>query len=984
MAQISFTLSESKFVSLAVYEIDVTGRETLKATLCEAKQYTVPPGQSQTFTETWEPPAGQPLSNYRWRRAEWPVAEGLRAEFMSSIGSTLPEGTEWWQTGLSNHVGPRSVAADSEGNIYLGGGNSENVRNALKMNKTGTTCIWSADNPVPSEHTRPLCPGGRHELGEYLGRYALDLLEVDGELRLYHLQQDGWVGWHAASKGNGEGKYVFIRPGLKEEVEREDGRVIDFGTPIGGGWSAEPNDAAGASPDDWRGYTDARTCDGKTIPDQPEVVPEMPMDMATGKVDMATGSVGGEPVVVVSHRNSNIVVLHAPDGQPITATPLSVPRPTGVALGGRSLFVATQGEVRRYPLNVSALRGAVSRIPLLGPAILSQLSRVGRRLAGAGAYSVRVASRFQSLLIPFTIGENYDSLAKGLQSPYRLAYDSSDDSLLIVGRDGTIRRVNAAGQSVWTIGNPYRRSVNGPYKRTEFRDVVDICVHNYTEDNGTMNRGFLIVEGSAPRRVARFKWDGTWDKEWYGGTFWIPTASADPVAASFDLGNGTDQNAIELWVTATPHELMCINLHRDLNGNELKQWSVSSVHRVTDFRWPDADPLTDYDLRVPIRRGRPLKRTHSFGGGELDWHLRRHPAPEGTRRFLVRRGRVEVLGVYPSNNRHDAILFPSAAAGLIRQKDSNEGFKTPFSVFPGRDREGDLVLHWNDWSDPNRDIGVTNNSVQGLASIEGFDYFHLALSDDGKIPVVKGEILRLTPAQQHELGPSYVPYPPLWQSFSKVLPDQSFPKQSEPSTEPPIFAARFWQRSQSLFAQDSKGALFMLVNLDQRPVDPLVPAGNKYDDEAEVSCLLKFHPDGGIAWMVGRAQERGYRRNPVNGMRGALNPGEVYTMRSIVGVARGAGVGREVVFATDFDGGYNGKVPALVYAWTEDGLVLNNPFDFPGNNWHYTHSSDNASGTFLNHPYHGVLYFAGGENEVRVYKITGWNSLIHESGPFQP
>lgn len=103
--------------------------------------------------------------------------------------------------------------------------------------------------------------------------------------------------------------------------------------------------------------------------------------------------------------------------------------------------------------------------------------------------------------------------------------------------------------------------------------------------------------------------------------------------------------------------------------------------------------------------------------------------------------------------------------------------------------------------------------------------------------------------------------------------------------------------------------------------------------------------------------------------------------RNIRGIA---GVAHDCVIAFDFDGGWNMSNLALTYIWDRDGLfvggIMDNPdLDGIAAHW-YQLSGEFCHATVYTLPSGDVLFFGNWENEVRVYRVTGWDGWERQEG----
>jgi hypothetical protein len=108
-------------------------------------------------------------------------------------------------------------------------------------------------------------------------------------------------------------------------------------------------------------------------------------------------------------------------------------------------------------------------------------------------------------------------------------------------------------------------------------------------------------------------------------------------------------------------------------------------------------------------------------------------------------------------------------------------------------------------------------------------------------------------------------------------------------------------------------------------------------------------------------------------------PGEVrYNLRGIAGVAH------DCVVAVDVDGGWNMANLAVTYVWNADGLYVGGLMDAPDLNgiakhW-YQLGGEFCHGSVATLPDGDVLFFGNWENEMRVYRVSGWNGWQRQSG----
>jgi hypothetical protein len=267
---ISYTLTKPGPVSLAIYNPG----GVLVRTVHEAK-----PQAAGRHTYEWDglDDDGQPVPNAlacTWKLLQLPAP--LRADYLLTLLVTLPQGGEWWETGVGNHTAVRAVAADASG-IYLGAGLSENVSGAMKMNPEGTKRLWSAWQPAA-----------------FRGHWAYGISKGN----LYHLQQDGYVGYHPVNAPNR--LYQSVGVGKNQTGRR---------------WDAQWPGTKRAGSNAWR----------------PAKAQAMDMAVHNG-------------VMVISYRNQNAVQFRQPDDGAVLTT-VEVESPLGVAVDNNGDALVISGNV---------------------------------------------------------------------------------------------------------------------------------------------------------------------------------------------------------------------------------------------------------------------------------------------------------------------------------------------------------------------------------------------------------------------------------------------------------------------------------------------------------------------------------------------------------------------------------------------------------------------------------------------------------------
>lgn len=137
-----------------------------------------------------------------------------------------------------------------------------------------------------------------------------------------------------------------------------------------------------------------------------------------------------------------------------------------------------------------------------------------------------------------------------------------------------------------------------------------------------------------------------------------------------------------------------------------------------------------------------------------------------------------------------------------------------------------------------------------------------------------------------------------------------------------------------------------------------------YDD----SFMQKWSADGTARWTVGE--------------RAVLQPWQPGEIRQHL---RGiAGVSHDCVVAIDVDGGWNMANLAVTYVWDQDGLYVGGLMDAPNldgiaKHW-YQLGGEFCHASVATLPDGDVLFFGNWENEMRVYRVSGWNGWQRQSG----
>jgi len=109
------------------------------------------------------------------------------------------------------------------------------------------------------------------------------------------------------------------------------------------------------------------------------------------------------------------------------------------------------------------------------------------------------------------------------------------------------------------------------------------------------------------------------------------------------------------------------------------------------------------------------------------------------------------------------------------------------------------------------------------------------------------------------------------------------------------------------------------------------------------------------------------------------DPGQIYwNLRGIAGLAHGCIIG------IDVNGGWLPTQTAQTYVWDRDGLFVGGLMDNVDTNgipfFLYRCGGEFAHSSVHTLPDGDVLFAGNWENDVRVYKVTGWNNWVRRSG----
>jgi hypothetical protein len=312
------------------------------------------------------------------------------------------------------------------------------------------------------------------------------LLSIGTSMREHH-----WPAQHGALCALAVDKQrIYVTAGLSEGMPQTAAMTRD------GGWQWASGPTGG-----WMGGYDL-ALDGDTLyflggpvtqPDARLFVQEA----ATGRMRQGGGDglknqslwgTGG-PLSWPVKTFDNPSRVDARDGELVLASPS-----TGLVVW---LDPHTGGELDRL-----RIEGGLADVALLGG---------GRVLAISGARVVEAARGKTEQVVRLA----------DLAAPHRLAVDRVTGDIFVAeaGKSQQIKRFTATGRLLKPFGRAGGRKT-GRYQPEDFRDVTDLA--------GDGQGGFVVTEGSAPRRTAHVSAAGKVVNEWYGGQEFYSYVASEP------------------------------------------------------------------------------------------------------------------------------------------------------------------------------------------------------------------------------------------------------------------------------------------------------------------------------------------------------------------------------------------------------------------------------------------------------------------------
>lgn len=505
-----------------------------------------------------------------------------------------------------------------------------------------------------------------------------------------------------------------------------------------------------------------------------------------------------------------------------------------------------------------------------------------------------------------------------LSSAYRLDVCPETGDIIVVdrGEGNRIKRFNTAGKLLHTLGRAGGRR-QGAYEPADFGTVFDVTA------DGT--GGFFVCETwDPPRRTARFDREGKLVAEWYGGQMYANHAVADPADPTI------------VWVDS--HFGSIFKAKVDYAA---KTWKVLATYTFGGM-------MDGFIPSTTHGGGRFVVRHH-----DGHTYLCRDDTPVVLREDEAGRRLVPLVASDPIIV-HDWTNTPSIAKQAIYpDHDTTQPFPTP-----GWDAFGHRGWFWTDLDNDAR-------PAIGEISFGKFWGWHCSrwyVDDDfGYVRLADQELQRMPVKHWTAAGvPVFAGWDAL-QPLPAVMPDWLRATKGHYDARGRLGCVGIWP--------DGDGGWFGAFN------DGNNGFGMGFMS-AKVSAnrVVRWDASGKLLWDVGR-------HSPDLGVR----PGEARSFFRTAGVAHGC------VVVTDIECYYD--VKNLTYVWDRDGLwvgrLLENPNTKVAPAAAYTLCTENFGGSLIeitpNMKVPGLnagdaVFFGSGQNDTRVYRITGWDTIARQSG----
>lgn len=515
-----------------------------------------------------------------------------------------------------------------------------------------------------------------------------------------------------------------------------------------------------------------------------------------------------------------------------------------------------------------------------------------------------------------------------LASAYRLdVCPATGDVLVLVRGDGPqIKRFSAAGKLMQTLGRKGGR-LQGAYEPNDFGMVFDLAA------DGT--GGFFICESwNPPRRTARFNREGKLVSDWYGGQMYANHAVADPADPTI------------VWVDS--HFGSIIKAKVDY---EARTWKVVATYTFGGM-------MDGFIPSTTHGGGRFVVRRH---GGET--YLCRDDVPVVLREDAANRRLVPlVASQYSIWHAWNGKYLPALVKDLL-QPDKEMQAKNQEAQPFARDPEKQAWL----WTDLNGDAQPQAGEItfgkfpswflSRWYVDEALNYTRYCVT-----PQQDDAVLETMPLL--EWSASGVPVYAGWsatQPIRAAMPDWLQATKGDYGARGRIGCVGIWP--------DGEGGWFGAFN------DGNKPFGMGFmSSKIGANRVVRWDAAGKLLWDVGR-------HSPDLGVR----PGEARSFFRTAGVAHGC------VAVTDIECYYD--VKNLVHVWDRDGLWVGRLLENPDTNAApaaaYTLCTENFGGSLIEISpamktpglnIGDVIFFGSGQNDARVYRITGWETMRRQAG----
>ena len=515
-----------------------------------------------------------------------------------------------------------------------------------------------------------------------------------------------------------------------------------------------------------------------------------------------------------------------------------------------------------------------------------------------------------------------------LASAYRLDVCPVTGDILVLDRgDGNqIKRFSSAGKLQQTLGRKGGRR-QGAYDPNDFGTVFDLTA------DGT--GGFFICESwDAPRRTARFDRDGKLVSDWYGGQMYANHAVSDP------------DDPTLVW--ADSHFGTIIKAKVDYAA---KTWKVLATYAFGGM-------MDGFIPSTTHGGGRFVVRHHD---GQT--YLCRDDVPVVLREDEASRRLVPlVASQYSIWHAWNGKYLPALVKDLL-QPDKEMQAKNQESQPFARDPEKQAWL----WTDLNGDARPEVDEIRfgkfpSWFASRWYVDAQLNYSRYQALHEKNTDLIETMPVL--EWTPAGVPIYAGWSGTKPVpatMPDWLQATKGDYGARGRIGCVGIWP--------DGAGGWFGAFN-----------NGNNgfglgfMSSKIGANRVVRWDAMGKLLWDVGR-------HSPDLGVR----PGEARSFFRTAGVAHGC------VAVTDIECYYD--VKNLVHVWDRDGLWVGRLLENPDTNRAppeaYTLCTENFGGSLIEITpamkvpglnAGDVIFFGSGQNDTRVYRITGWETMRRQTG----